>query len=448
MVLPVRECELSGWGRHPVQRCGVLRPDRYGDLSRIEADTLPRGLGRSYGDSSLNQGGRVVEMTRLNRILEFDETLGILVAEAGLSLAEVAEIFLPRGWFLPVTPGTKFVTLGGAIASDVHGKNHHGEGCFSAHVAWIELFTPALGRLTCSPEEHPEIFWATVGGQGLTGIIGAMALQLKPVSSLWMEVTHHPARELESAFNLLSDPEADAPYTVAWIDCLAKGRELGRSIFMAGHHRTEKNLPPAKAPRSKPLIQAPFNFPSGCLNSLTVRAFNGVYYRRNGRKRFPFLSAMDPFFYPLDMVGHWNRIYGRRGFVQYQSVLPPGTAFEGVKAQLEEISAAEAASFLAVLKRLGAAGPGHLSFPTEGYTLALDLPYRGPETEALLKRLDAIVLKGGGRVNLCKDAHLSPESFRAMYPRFEEWLGVKAQVDPEWMLQSSLSRRLRMKEGA
>jgi len=448
MVLPVRESKLSGWGRHPVQSCGVLRPDRYSDLGRIEPGTLPRGLGRSYGDAALNEGGHMVDMTRLNRILEFDETTGLLVAEAGLSLAEIADIFLSRGWFLPVTPGTKFVTLGGAIASDVHGKNHHGEGSFSAHVAWLELFTPALGRCICSPEDQPGIFWATVGGQGLTGIIGTVALRLKPVSSLWMEVTHHPARELESAFRLLSDPEADAPYTVAWIDCLAKGKDLGRSIFMAGHHRTEKNLPPARPPRLKPLIQAPFDFPSWCLNSLTVSLFNGVYYRLNGRKRFPFLSPMDPFFYPLDMVGHWNRIYGSRGFIQYQSVLPPRTAFEGVKAQLEEISSAGAASFLAVLKRLGAGGPGHLSFPTEGYTLALDLPYRGAETDALLDRLDAIVLKGDGRVNLCKDAHLSPESFRAMYPRFEEWLAIKAQVDPEWKLQSSLSRRLRMQEGA
>jgi FAD/FMN-containing dehydrogenase len=287
-----------------------------------------------------------------------------------------------------------------------------------------------------------------VGGLGLTGTIGVVALQLKPVKSLWMEVHHRAARDLEAAFQLLSDPGEDEPYTVAWIDCLAKGQNLGRSIYMAGHHVDRLDLSPGRPPRSEPMLQVPFDLPSWSLNAWTVRAFNETYYRLNGRKQRPFQSNMDPFFYPLDMVGKWNRCYGRQGFVQYQCVLPTATAFDGIKAMLEEISQAGAASFLAVLKRLGEGGPGHLSFLSPGFTLALDLPFRGEETEALLARLDALVLKGEGRVNLCKDAHLSAESFRVMYPRFKEWLEVKASVDPDWKLQSSLSRRLRLQEGA
>ena len=443
---PEKEMMVSGWGRHPIQKAFVVRPDKYRDLATAPGDALPRGLGRSYGDAALNQGGHILEMSRLNRILSFDDAQGLLVAEAGLSLASILDIFLPRGWFLPVTPGTKFVTLGGAIASDVHGKNHHGEGTFSNHVNWFDLITPEGSCLRCSRQENQDVFWAAVGGLGLLGTITTVSLRLKKVASNWMRLQHVPAADLEAVFSLLSDPQRDAPYTVAWIDCMARGRNLGRSIFMAGDHVGAEDLAPARPPRSEPRFSIPVDFPSWTLNAFTVRAFNETYYRLNKRKVEPFLSEIDPFFYPLDAVGHWNRCYGPRGFVQYQCVLPPRTAYEGMAKLLDQISGAGAASFLAVLKRLGPANQAPLAFPMEGYTLALDLPYRGEATPALLARLDALVMAAGGRVNLCKDSSLLPEYFFQMYDQFGIWRDAKRRVDPNWIRESSLSRRLGMKE--
>jgi FAD/FMN-containing dehydrogenase len=444
MDLGTATARISGWGRHPVVNGRMVRPERYHDLAALPG-TLARGLGRSYGDAALSQDGTLCSMLRLNRMLAFDAATGVLVAEAGLSLAEIAAQFLPRGWFLPVTPGTKFVTLGGALAADVHGKNHHLDGCISAHVPWLEVFTPAAGLRRCGPEQDPDLFWATAGGMGLTGIIGTVALRLKPVPGPWLEVVHRPARDLDQILELFADPALDAPYSVAWIDCLAKGARLGRSVLMLGRHIAGE--PGAPFPAS-PRFELPCDLPAFCLGAFNVRLFNSVFYRINARKTQPFRSALDPFFYPLDAVGHWNRAYGRRGFVQYQCVLPEASAREGLRRILEAVSSAGSASFLAVLKKLGDAGRGFLSFPIAGFTLALDMPFRGEATLALLRQLDELVLQGGGRVNLCKDAHLGREAFRAMYPRLDAWLAVKRRVDPEGLLTSSLSRRLGLTEGA
>ncbi len=438
------KASLSGWGRHPVQPCELERPERYADLRPGVASLIARGQGRSYGDAALNENGRVLLTGRVNRLLEFDAENGVLRAEAGVTLAEILEVIAPRGWFLPVTPGTKFVSLGGCVAADVHGKNHHHDGSFGNHVLSIELILADGGRVLCSPSENPELFWATVGGMGLTGIIGEVAVKLAPIQSDYVMVRHHAAGNLEQLFQHLQNPALDDRYTVAWIDSLATGQKLGRGIAMCGHHAAAEELPAGftGAVQSKRSRSIPFDFPAWALNPLSIGAFNALYYQREGGKREPFLSGYDPYFYPLDAIGDWNRMYGKRGFVQYQCVIPERAAFEGIKALLEEITGSRRPSFLAVLKRFGAQGRGLLSFPVAGYTLALDLPIRDEGLFALLDRLDRIVLQHGGRVYLAKDARLSAASFRAMYPRYEEWLKIKNAVDPQNRFSSSLSRRL------
>jgi len=353
---------------------------------------------------------------------------------------------VPQGWFLPVTPGTKFVSLGGCVAADVHGKNHHHDGAFGDHVLALEVILADGSRNFCTTTENAELFWATVGGMGLTGIIGEVTLRLIPISSAQMLVQHHRAANLEQLFQLLQNPAIDDRYSVAWIDSMATGKNIGRGIAMYGHHAAAEEAPAnfAKSAQAKPGRDIPFDLPAWALNPLTIGAFNALYYRREGSKHQPFVSGYDAYFYPLDAIGHWNRLYGKRGFVQYQCVIPDATAFDGMQALLQELSASRRPSFLAVLKRLGAQGRGLLSFPMAGYTLALDLPIRDEGLFALLDKLDKIVLQHGGRVYLAKDARLAPASFRAMYPRYEEWLRIKHALDPHNIFSSSLSRRLQI----
>ena len=440
---------LSGWGRYPVQSCELQRPERYADLRPETASLIARGQGRSYGDAALNENGRVMLTERVNRLLELDISSGVLRAEAGATLAEILEVITPKGWFLPVTPGTKFVSLGGCVAADVHGKNHHHVGSFGDHVMSIELILADNRRLICSPSENTELFWATVGGMGLTGIIGEVTLQLIAIQSAYMVVQHHAADNLEQLFEHLENPALDDRYSVAWIDSLASGKNLGRGIAMFGHHATAQELPAdfgealtIKPSRSR---SVPFDLPAWALNPLSIGAFNALYYQREANKHQPFLTSYDPYFYPLDAIGDWNRLYGKRGFVQYQCVIPQQTAFAGIKALLQALSASRRPSFLAVLKRFGALGRGMLSFPMAGYTLALDLPIRDEGLFTLLNDLDEIVLQHGGRVYLAKDARLSAASFRAMYPRYEEWLKIKNAIDPHNRFSSSLARRLQIR---
>jgi decaprenylphospho-beta-D-ribofuranose 2-oxidase len=429
--MPTLTTQISGWGR-------------YADL-RPAGDTLiARGQGRSYGDASLNENGRVILTERIDRMLELDVKLGILRAEAGVTLADILQVIVKQGWFLPVTPGTKFVSLGGCVAADVHGKNHHHEGSFSDYVLGIELILADGTRKTCSVTENEDIFWATVGGMGLTGIIGEVTLQLIPVQTSQMMVTHRAAHNLEHLFQLLQDPALDDRYSVAWIDCLATGDQLGRGIAMFGHHASAAEFTSDKplASKAKRIRSLPFNFPEWALNPLSISAFNKLYYYRESRKKSPFLTDYDSYFYPLDAIGKWNRMYGKHGFVQYQCVIPDKTALAGMTALLNTLSASRRASFLAVLKRFGAQGKGLLSFPQAGYTLALDLPLHDKGLFSLLDKLDSIVLKYGGRVYLAKDARLSAESFVAMYPRYGEWLKIKKTIDPTNRFSSSLARRL------
>lgn len=441
--------ELAGWGRYPRARAEVVRPETVSSVNVTRWEhVLARGLGRSYGDAALSQEGVVMLTERLNRFLAFDERTGLLRAEAGVTLAEVLEVFAPRGWFPPVTPGTKFVTLGGCVAADVHGKNHHREGSFGAHVTALEMTLGDGDLARCTPHEHADLFRATVGGMGLTGVITAVTLRLKPVETSFLIVRHHPARDLEESLALQTDPTFDDEYTVGWVDLLARGARAGRGVFIRGQHARSTELPrehrALEQPATRTRFELTFDLPSWALNRFSAAVFNQLYFNTQGRKRAAFVSNFNRFFYPLDAVGRWNRAYGRRGFVQYQCVLPLSESARGLRRMQEALAESREPCFLAVLKRFGAAGPGLLSFPAPGFTLSLDFPVRGERLFKLLKRFDEIVLEHGGRVYLAKDACLDPEKFRLMYPRFPEWLEIKRRVDPRDRFRSELSRRLGM----
>ena len=441
---------LGGWGRYPVVRCHVFRPERRAAVAEtLGAKAAPtfiaRGLGRSYGDAALNADGGVIVHDRLDRMLEFDPVTGELACEAGVSFADIIRHWLLRGWFPPVTPGTKFVTVGGAIAADVHGKNHHRDGTLTAFVRELTLLTADGELLRCSREAHADVFWATVGGMGLTGMILDARLRLRPVESAWLRVDYRKSRDLDETLGVFAESDAGSPYSVAWIDCLARGRAMGRAVIMHGDHaraadvRATGRAPYASAATRAPLA-VPCDVPSALLNPLTVRLFNAVYYSVH-RDAPAQLVDMERFFYPLDRLGHWNRLYGRGGFVQYQAVLPTAESRRGLVALLERLSGSGRPSFLAVLKRLGPANAGMLSFPREGYTLALDLPVRAGLV-AFLGELDRVVLECGGRVYLAKDATATADAVRVMYPRLDEFRAVKARLDPRGVLSSSLARRV------
>jgi decaprenylphospho-beta-D-ribofuranose 2-oxidase len=445
--MEMKRIELSGWGRYPQRVATVIYPGQIAEAIPPPAGRMiARGQGRSYGDAAMLEDGIVMLTEQLAQVGELDEATGILTAQAGATLAEVINEFLPRGWFPAVVPGTQFVSLGGCVAADIHGKNHHRDGGFGAHVKEITIVLADGSRRRCSPDKDAKLFWATVGGMGLTGILTDISFQLIPVETSYLVVQHHQAKDLEASFAVLSDKAWDDHYTVAWIDCLAKGSKLGRGVLMRGHHATRSDLPnPGRdSPYAKPRRQRNlgFDFPSWTLNSRGMKAFNELYYRLQGRRQRPFLADYESFFFPLDRIGNWNRIYGKRGFIQYQCVLPEADAYQGMRALLSGLATAGRASFLSVLKRFGPQGPGLLSFPFEGYTLTLDLPLDDQELFPFLDRLDAIVLQHGGRVYLAKDARLAAATFRSMYPRLTEWLRLKSEVDPENRFDSDLARRL------
>jgi len=402
---------------------------------------IPRGNGRSYGDSSLNPEG-VVDLRRFNHLLAFDEEAGLLTCEGGVMLADIIEVFLPRGWFAPVTPGTRFVTVGGMIASDVHGKNHHRAGSFGDHLAWIDLALPDGRVVRCSSQVEPELLAATCGGMGLTGVILRAAFRMLKVESAYMRTTTIRTPTLEAAFEAFEAAQ-DATYSVAWIDALASGRKLGRSVIFLGEHAKPEELPAQLratpfARKPERLKRVPFDFPDFALSRLPVTMFNGLYdgFQREGET----VGDLIPYFYPLDAVLDWNCIYGRRGFVQYQCVLPLDESLAGMRRLLEAISAAGGASFLTVLKRLGRESFGHLSFPMEGYTLAMDFPTT-PKNLALLTRLDGIVEDHGGRIYLTKDARAAPSAMKG-YPRLDAFRDVRRRFGLAGRIESLQSRRL------
>lgn len=444
------EQSLAGWGNRPVERCLVARPESVAQAQALLAAEspstfIPRGLGRAYGDAALNRGGGVLDQTRMRHFLAFDEAAGIVECEAGVSLAEIVEHLLPRGWFLPVTPGTRFVTLGGAIAADVHGKNHHVDGSLGSFVVDFRLLTADGELITCSRQENTDAFRATLGGMGLTGAVVSARLRLVPTESAYVLVDYRRTRDLDATLECFAQTDRQYRYSVAWIDCLAGGKSLGRSVVMLGNDAPAAALPdplrrrPLALPRHG-AVGVPCMLPAWLLNPLSVKAFNALYYARHGDSRR--LVDYASFFWPLDGVRHWNRIYGRRGFVQYQALLPRETSRSGLVELLAEVVRCRRASFLAVLKSSGAAGEGLLSYLYPGHTLALDLPYTGDDLRPVLRRLDAILLRHGGRLYLAKDAMTTAPAFAAMYPTLDEFRHIKERLDPECRFASSQARRL------
>ncbi len=436
--------QISGWGRYPRIQAKLSTPRSEAALAALldGGPLIARGMGRAYGDSAL--AAHTVSMLRLNHMIDFDPQTGQLVAEAGVTLQEIITAFLPRGWFLSVTPGTQFVSLGGAIAADVHGKNHHSEGAFSAFVDWFDLMGPGGTVTRCSRTENKELFGWTLGGMGLTGIVLRAAIRLKRVHSGWIRQTTIAAQNLDQALAAFEDTYS-ATYSMAWIDCAATGDTMGRSIVMNGEHALRADLPATH--RARPFDipghsgkSIPFDFPGFVLNPWSVRAFNEFYFRMNARKPAQSLVGWENFFYPLDAVRDWNRIYGRKGFMQFQCVVPLDSHAEGLRAILDAISRSGAGSFLAVLKRFGAQD-SRLSFPMEGYTLALDFPMT-TRALALMPELDRITADHGGRFYLAKDSRLPAQTLLDTDPRWQKFAAMRRQKGLAGQFASAQSERL------
>jgi len=439
---------LYGWGHTVPGVATVLSPSSDGEIEdslKSSPQVIARGLGRSYGDAAQVSGGVVLCTRGLNRIGEIDDH-GVVRVEAGVSLDELLRQSIPRGWFLGVTPGTRQVTVGGALAADVHGKNHHVDGSFARFVLEATLVTPT-GTVTISPDENSELFWATMGAMGLTGVLSSVTLQLIEIETDRVLVDTERFTNLDDVMDAMASGDDLYRYSVAWVDCMSKGARLGRSILTRANHarRTDVSPGPLGAP-SAPRLFVPGGVPGGLLNPTTVTAFNELWYRSAPRRETGKAQSITSFFHPLDGVRDWNRLYGRRGFVQYQFCVPAASA-DTVRRVVARLSSQRITSFLAVLKRFGPASPGPLSFPVAGWTLALDMPVGSPSLASTLDELDDLVLSGGGRIYFAKDARLSPDKVRAMYPRLDEFLALKDRIDPEHVLTSDLARRLALVGG-
>ena len=413
------------------------------DLARITVGRpLSRGLGRSYGDSSLPAAGdlEVASSLLADRILAFDPATGDMTAEAGLALSELYRIFLPRGFFTPVTPGTQFVTLGGMVAADVHGKNHHRDGCFGDHVSGLKMRV-ADGRIvTCSPTEERDLFRATVGGMGMTGHILEVSFRMVRVPSPWIYCESERTPNIDIFMDRLKDALPDWPMTMGWIDCLTGGKGMGRGTLFRGRWATPDEAP-RRFPRPKRRLTIPFDFPEFVLGPLSVRAFNTLLYWRHIPRLKRGIVHPELYFYPLDVLRKWNRMYGRRGLTQYQCVLPESAGHGAARRFLELLVSRGGASFLCVIKDCGPQGLGLLSFPMSGISIALDIAVRD-DTQSLIDALNELVIKEGGRIYLAKDAFTRAEHYRAMEPRLEEWLAIRRKWDPEGHFRSAQSVRL------
>jgi decaprenylphospho-beta-D-ribofuranose 2-oxidase len=439
---------LTGWGRTAPSRATVHRPrDLDHIVSRVTAPSargvIPRGLGRSYGDAAQNAGGDVLSSRNLDAVLALDVDKGTVTVESGVSLDTLLRVLLPLGWFPMVIPGTSYVTVGGAIASDIHGKFRHGS--FADYVERMRIVTPARGACTLEPDADANAFWATSGGMGLTGVITEATLRLQPVETSRIVCDTERTADVDDCMARMLDGDHDYQYSVAWIDCLASGGRLGRGVLSRGNHATLDDMPASDrstareyAPRT--LLGAPPWLPNGLINVLSVLAFNEMWFRKAPRTRHRHVEGIKPFFFPLDGVRDWNRIYGSHGLVQYQFVVPFG-AEQVVRTALERFSAARVPTFLAVLKRFEHDSRSLMGFPISGWTLALDMP-ASPAFGALLDGLDELVVAAGGRIYLTKDARVRPELLAAMYPRIDEWRAARATLDPDNLLRSDMDRRL------
>ena len=436
--------QIANWGNYPVVESNeeyFSFPEQLQELLSRDASFIPRGNGRCYGDASLAQ--TTISTLKFDKILSFDKSTGVFECQSGLTLDQILEVIVPAGWFLPVTPGTKFITVGGAVASDVHGKNHHIDGSFSNHILEMEIVLASKESLICSPQNHPDLFEATCGGMGLTGIISRVKFQLKKIATSFIRQKQVKASNLEELIRLF-DEYNHYTYSVAWIDCLKKGKDFGRSILMLGEHASPEDLDekqkqhPLQLPKKKQ-INFPFNLPSWVLNSFTVKAFNFLFYQKNLKREINNVIGYEPFFYPLDAILHWNRGYGKNGFVQYQFVLPL-EAKKGLIEILNAISDKGLGSFLAVLKVFGKQ-ESIISFPREGYTLALDFPVKSGLLE-FLDELDQIVLRYGGRLYMSKDARMKPEILRQGYPELDRFKEIVRRYNPDGKIHSIQSDRL------
>ena len=428
---------LESWGRYPkLEQSGRPVSWRHEALPELEGSMLPHGLGRSYGDSCLNQGGNLLVTTGLDRLIDFDEERGLLTCEAGVSLAQVIDFSLPRGWFLPVSPGTRYVTVGGAVANDVHGKNHHRAGTFGCHVTRLELLRSDGSRRVCSEQENPEWFAASVGGLGLTGLITWVEFQLLRVANPCIEteqIKFHTFTEFDS---LVRESDSQFAYTVAWVDTAARGQKLGRGIFIRGNHASP-DFNQRKHKASDPQITIPLEAPDFLLNPWSMKLFNWGFYHKQ-RPKTKRVVSYQPFFYPLDGIAHWNRLYGGRGFVQHQCIVPDVAAVSEI---LERVGHHGQCSFLTVLKAFGSIpSPGMMSFPREGLTLTMDFGVT-PALLAMLDELDEIVVRVGGSLYPAKDARMSAAHFQTFFPN---WRSFCDYVDPAF--SSEFWRRV-TKEG-
>jgi FAD/FMN-containing dehydrogenase len=428
---------ILSWGRYPKTAHHHVHKPAWNDQvpeilrSASPGSLLPYGLGRSYGDSCLNNGRELIDCRRLNRILGFDESTGILRCESGVSLSDILDVFLPKGWFLPVTPGTRFVTVGGAIANDVHGKNHHCAGTFGAHLRQIGLHRSNDGLVICNSQDNPAMLRATIGGLGLTGVIAWADVQLKRVAGPWINSESIPFESLNTFLDLSRESNDRFEYTVAWLDCFAGKKPRG--IFFRGNHAAD----PGKEFRAKRGLNLPFALPGWVLNRYSVRAFNAAYYTIHSARKWAAVVPYDSFFYPLDSIRQWNLLYGKQGFLQYQCVIPE-TNVEAIEELLDRIARSGMGSFLGVLKQFGSAPPaGMLSFPRPGVTLALDFAMRDERTLRLMQSLDEVVHQSGGALYPAKDARMSPGLFEASFPR---WRGFVPYIDPK--MSSSFWRRV------
>ncbi|MBX7158681.1 MAG: FAD-binding oxidoreductase [Acidimicrobiia bacterium] len=447
-----RRRALSGWGRTVPTGADVVLPAVGDDVSRALAAAGPRGiiargLGRSYGDAAQNAGGAVVDMTSLDCAVAADWETGVVEVDAGLGLDKLMELVIPHGWFPPVLPGTRNVTVGGAIAADIHGKNHHVDGSFCDHVVSFDLLAPSGTYTGVSAATNPEVFWATAGGMGLTGIVTRAVLQLVPVETAYMTVATRRIPHLDELMETMEATDAGHRYAVAWFDSLATGANLGRGILMHAEHTRLDDLEPAR--RHEPLdysaperVQVP-PLPVGVVNRFSIGAFNWAWYTKSPRNPRTAVESVPAYFHPLDGVTDWNRLYGPRGFLQYQFVVPFG-AEATVRYAVERLAHGGAASPVTVLKRFGRANAGMLSFPMEGWTLTLDIPTRTRGLAAMLDELDQHVLAAGGRIYLAKDSRVDPDVFAAMYPELDRWREVRAKLDPDGVMRSDLARRLRL----
>ena len=416
----------TSWGRYPHADQNIV-PLHWRDaaLPAATGSVLAYGNGRSYGDVCLNDGGTLLHTRGLDRYIAFDPASGVLRCEAGVLFADILDFVVPQGWFLPVTPGTRYVTVGGAVANDVHGKNHHGAGTFGEHVRRFELLRSDGTRIECSPVQNVDLYTATIGGLGLTGVIIWVEFQLLRIASPWMAQETRRFGNLAEFFALSADSERDYAYTVAWIDCAASGNAFGRGVFFRANHAPA--MAAQRAARQRQLV-VPFTPPFSLINSLSLRAFNALYFHR--AREGHAVVHYEPYFYPLDAIAEWNRIYGPRGFLQYQCVVPPDASMDAITRLLQTIAASGSGSFLAVLKVFADRRPaGTLSFPRAGTTLALDFPNNGAATFSLLDRLDDIVAATGGAVYPAKDARMSGARFRQYFPN---WQSMLPHIDPKF----------------